>query len=45
MYIPHTNEWAVFRLEPSGKARVLLRQSGIDGLGQAVLLMTQRGAR
>jgi len=51
MLLPHLNEWVVFRIERRAKGRageivetqrVLLRQEGLEGLGQGVLLMTQQ---
>ena len=42
IHVPHNDEWVVFRLNAEGVPRVLLRQRGVAGLGQCVLMMTQQ---
>ena len=42
MLLPRTNEWLVFSVSRSGKPKVLLRDSGLAGLEQCVLLVTRK---
>ena len=39
VWIPHTNEWCVYRVR-HGCASVQLRSTGLEGLSQSVLLVT-----
>ena len=42
LYVPASNEWVLFRVQRIEKPRVLMRQRGVAGLKQCVLLMTQK---
>ena len=39
--LPHLNEWAVFSMDRKGKPMVHLRDTGLDGLGQCILLLSR----
>jgi len=42
VWVPHTDEWVVYRVRSQG-ASVQLRAEGMEGLEQAALLLTKKG--